>query len=161
MKCSTLLVPLLLWLDNGILGFRPALLPHPSDAHLRCLSRRDVILSLNLQGPRWTFSKLRLSLDDEESTATEDKIEPEVSESSDIPSASDKDISSFSDLTEVIGAYSIIALGIVLTFGLVLNILGYAYQITSHGIEIDTLEHYRTQRQMEQTVNLMPHRENE
>ena len=48
--------------------------------------------------------------------------------------------------------YAMIALGTALSLGLVLNILGYGYQWTDHGLRIDTLEQLRTDNQFQRAV---------
>jgi hypothetical protein len=49
-------------------------------------------------------------------------------------------------------SYLNIALGALLSFGLLLNVLGYGYQVTEHGIAIDTLENMRMDQQFQKAV---------
>jgi hypothetical protein len=49
-------------------------------------------------------------------------------------------------------SYSIITLGTLLSFGLLLNICGYSYQVTDHGIVVDTLENMRMDQQFRSAV---------
>jgi hypothetical protein len=49
-------------------------------------------------------------------------------------------------------SYIMITLGTFLTAGLLLNILGYSYQVTDHGIVIDTLENMRKDAQFHNAV---------
>jgi hypothetical protein len=51
-----------------------------------------------------------------------------------------------------IWSYAIIALGTLLSVGLLLNILGYGYQLTEYGIVIDTLDQMRKDQQFQQAV---------
>lgn len=48
--------------------------------------------------------------------------------------------------------YTTIFLGVLLSFGLLLNLCGYGYQVTSHGIVIDTIQHFRTERQFQEEI---------
>ena len=49
-------------------------------------------------------------------------------------------------------AYVNIALGALLSVGLLLNILGYGYAVTDHGLVIDTLENMRRDQQFQKAV---------
>jgi hypothetical protein len=49
-------------------------------------------------------------------------------------------------------SYVNIALGALLSCGLLLNILGYGYAVTDHGIVIDTLENMRMDQQFQKAV---------
>jgi hypothetical protein len=49
-------------------------------------------------------------------------------------------------------SYLNIALGALLSVGLLLNILGYGYAVTDHGLVIDTLENMRRDQQFQKAV---------
>jgi hypothetical protein len=55
-----------------------------------------------------------------------------------------------------IWSYVVIALGIALSFGLLLNIFGYGYQLTEDGLRIDSIDQFRTENQFRiEVINSM------
>jgi hypothetical protein len=87
--------------------------------------------------------------DDLDDSSPEDKAPPPVKKE---PSEFIKGLQRAGLTLSFTWSYVNIALGALLSVGLLLNILGYGYAVTDHGLVIDTLENMRRDQQFQKAV---------
>jgi hypothetical protein len=146
---------------NGFTLLRPSLSSGSFSTKIRII-RPSTPTPLPLRTTRRPIVPLFQNMNDddtEETTPTQDDDLDDSSQKDKAPPPGKKGSSEFKKKLQRAGltlsftwSYLNIALGAFLSVGLLLNILGYSYQVTDHGIVIDTLEHMRTDQQFQRTV---------